>query len=97
MFLYLIIKIIEYEKTLLSTLVGLFFFACTNDEFKILNNVKSVANAMIELLLPYKSKTYSITMDNNHSYVAKQLDVKTYFTHPYASWEKGQIVKTILP
>lgn len=57
---------------------------------------ESVAKKMVSLLLPYKNKTHSITMDNglefaNHSYVAQKLNVQTYFTHPYASWEKGQI------
>jgi len=57
---------------------------------------ESVAKTMVDLLLPYKHQTLSITMDNglefaNHTYVAEKLQVKTYFTHPYASWEKGQI------
>ena len=57
---------------------------------------ESVANTMINSLLPYKDHTHSITMDNGlefakHSEVAEKLEVKTYFTNPYASWEKGQI------
>ncbi len=48
------------------------------------------------MLLPYKNVTKSITMDNGtefseHSKVAKKLNVKTYFTHLYSSWEKGQV------
>jgi len=57
---------------------------------------KGVANAMIELLLPYKQQVLSITMDNGlefaeHKAVAKKLEADTFFTHPYSSWEKGQI------
>jgi len=57
---------------------------------------KGVANAMIELLLPYKQQVLSITMDNGlefaeHKAVAKELEADTFFTHPYSSWEKGQI------
>lgn len=55
-----------------------------------------VAKAMIDLLLPYKEKTYSITLDNGlefaeHKTVAEKLQLETYFTNPYSSWEKGQI------
>lgn len=57
---------------------------------------KGVAKSIIELLLPYKEKTFSLTMDNglefaDHKTIAEKLDIETYFTNPYASWEKGQI------
>jgi IS30 family transposase len=57
---------------------------------------EGVAKAMINLLLPYKDFVQSITMDNGlefaaHKIVAKKLNTDTYFTHPYSSWEKGQI------
>lgn len=59
-------------------------------------NAKGVAKAMIDILLPYKAFVQSITMDNGlefaaHQTVAKKLNTETYFTHPYSSWEKGQI------
>ncbi len=59
-------------------------------------NAKGVSQAMIDLLLPYKDFVHSITMDNGlefaeHKVIAEKLEGKTYFTHPYSSWEKGQI------
>lgn len=59
-------------------------------------NAQGVAQAMINLLLPYKEQALSITMDNGmefsaHKKVAERLETKTFFTHPYSSWEKGQI------
>lgn len=55
-----------------------------------------VANAMNDVLLPYKKVVKSITVDNglefaSHEIVAKKLQAQIYFTHPYSSWEKGQI------
>lgn len=55
-----------------------------------------VAKVIIDLLLPYKYIVHSITMDNGlefakHKKVAKKLNALTYFTHPYSSWEKGQV------
>lgn len=55
-----------------------------------------VAKVIIDLLLPYKDIVHSITMDNGlefakHKKVAKKLNALTYFTHPYSSWEKGQV------
>jgi len=46
------------------------------------------------LLLPYKDKVKTLTFDNGsefvqHKKVAKALDAKTYFAHPYSSWERG--------
>lgn len=59
-------------------------------------NAQGVAKAMVDKLLPYKEFVQSITMDNGlefaaHQTVAKKLNTATYFTHPYSSWEKGQI------
>ena len=55
-----------------------------------------VAEAVNDVLLPYKDYVHSITTDNGlefaeHKLIAKKLDTKIYFTHPYSSWEKGQI------
>lgn len=57
-------------------------------------NANVVANAIIELLLPYKNKVRTITTDNGkefayHKKIAAALDAKIYFAHPYASWERG--------
>jgi IS30 family transposase len=57
---------------------------------------KHVAEAVVDELLPYKNYVYSITTDNGtefaeHKTIAKKLNAIVYFTHPYSSWEKGQI------
>jgi len=54
-----------------------------------------VKQAMIDLLAAVgKDKVRTITCDNGkefskHEEVAKALDTKVYFAHPYASWERG--------
>jgi len=50
--------------------------------------------AIIELLSPIKKSVHTITFDNggefaNHEKIAKILNAKTYFAHPYSSWERG--------
>jgi IS30 family transposase len=62
-------------------------------------NAKVVAQAIIALLLPYKEMVLSITVDNGtefaeHEKVSKALNCQIYFTHPYCSWEKGQVENT---
>lgn len=57
---------------------------------------KGVAKAVINLLLPYKKWVLSITFDNGqefaeHKIIAEKLETKIFFTHPYSSWEKGQV------
>jgi IS30 family transposase len=55
---------------------------------------KVVTEATIMLLTPYLDKAHTITADNGkefagHEILAKQLDTKVYFAHPYSSWERG--------
>lgn len=62
-------------------------------------NAKYVASTVIQMLLPYKDIVRSITTDNGgefaeHKLIAKRLNTTVYFTHPYCSWEKGQIENT---
>ena len=57
-------------------------------------NAKELANTLFYMLLPYKNFVHSITSDNGtefyeHKWIAKKLDTKYYFAHPYASWERG--------
>ena len=54
----------------------------------------TVKTAIIDTLKPYKEYVKSITFDNGlefseHLEIAKELDAKTYFAHPYSSWERG--------
>jgi len=55
---------------------------------------KCVTNAIIELLMPFKSWVHTLTADNGrefagHIEVAKKLEADFYFAHPFASWERG--------
>ena len=55
---------------------------------------RAVSGAMIGLLKPYRRRVHTITSDNGrefagHEEIAKQLEAKFYFAHPYASWERG--------
>ena len=54
----------------------------------------ALAKAVIRLLAPFKSKVFTITSDNGlefaeHQEMAKKLEAKFYFAHPYSSWERG--------
>ena len=54
----------------------------------------ALAKAVIRLLAPFKSKVFTITSDNGlefaeHETMAKKLEAKFYFAHPYSSWERG--------
>jgi IS30 family transposase len=57
-------------------------------------NADSLANTVIDMLLPYKKVVKSITSDNGsefakHEKIAQKLQSDFYFAHPYASWERG--------
>jgi IS30 family transposase len=57
-------------------------------------NAKELAKELFYMLLPYKNFVHSITSDNGtefyeHKWIAKKLNTKYYFAHPYASWERG--------
>lgn len=53
-----------------------------------------VSKAIISMLLEYKDAVKTLTFDNGlefseHKAIAEALDAKTYFAHPYASYERG--------
>ena len=81
------------RKSVLVTLVerkSLFTLAAKVGSKKAL----PVRDAIIGLLLPYKDKVKTLTFDNGtefiqHEKIAETLQAKTYFAHPYASWERG--------
>lgn len=57
-------------------------------------NADSLADSVIEMLLPYKKSIKSITSDNgtefaNHEEISRKLKTYFYFAHPYSSWERG--------
>jgi IS30 family transposase len=53
-----------------------------------------VTQAIIELLGPHQQQCKTLTFDNRkefaeHGFIAKCLDAKVYFAHPYCCWERG--------
>jgi IS30 family transposase len=53
-----------------------------------------VTRALIDMLKPYKDLVHTLTADNGkefsgHELIAKALQTKFYFAHPYSSWERG--------
>jgi len=55
---------------------------------------ENVADAIIRLLNPIKKWVKTLTADNgkefaSHELIAKALNAKFYFAHPYSSWERG--------
>lgn len=55
---------------------------------------EAVSEAIIRLLKPLTRRVHTLTADNGrefaqHEKIAKALDAKFYFAHPYASWERG--------
>ena len=58
-----------------------------------------VADAMIDMLRPFKDRVITITSDNGkefakHEKIAKALNAKFYFAHPYCSWQRGLVENT---
>jgi len=77
----------------LTERVSRFFMCRYLPEGKVAIKVAEMVN---DMLLPYKKWVHSITTDNGlefaeHKLIAKKLNTTVYFTHPYSSWEKGQI------
>ena len=68
-------------------------------KFTLIKKVSSkraeeVTKALVEMLLPLKPITKTITSDNGkefayHKEVSETLDTSFYFAHPYSSWERG--------
>jgi len=59
-------------------------------------NATELTKTVYRLLIAYKNHVHTITGDNgtefaDHENIAKLLKTKFFFTHPYASWEKGNI------
>ncbi|HIE43126.1 MAG TPA: IS30 family transposase, partial [Nitrospinaceae bacterium] len=54
----------------------------------------AVRNAVKQALTPHKDRVHTITYDNgreftDHEGMAKDLETRIYFAHPYAPWEGG--------
>jgi IS30 family transposase len=62
-------------------------------------NTTELAKTVSRMLVAYLNHVHTITGDNDtefaeHKTIAKNLKTKFFFTHPYASWEKGLIENT---
>lgn len=102
-------KIVEKKKRIgdfeIDTVIGrhhigaLVTVVDRKSKFTLIRKVGSkraeeVTTALLELLLPLKSVTRTITSDNGkefayHKEVSDALDTGFYFAHPYSSWERG--------
>jgi IS30 family transposase len=59
-------------------------------------NAAELTKVVVRLLTPYIKNVHTVTGDNgkefaDHENIAKMLKTKFFFTHPYSSWEKGNI------
>jgi transposase, IS30 family len=57
-------------------------------------SAQAVQNQICQLLLPVKNKVHTLTSDHGkefayHAQIAQRLQLKYYFAHPYAAWERG--------
>lgn len=57
-------------------------------------HAKGVTKAIKKIMAPFKHQCHTVTFDNGtefsgHEKVAKALETKVYFAHPYHSWERG--------
>jgi len=55
---------------------------------------QAVRQQVCKLLLPVKDKVHTLTSDHgkefaDHELIAETLQLKFYFAHPYAAWERG--------
>ncbi len=55
---------------------------------------EAVRKAVTQGLAPYQNRVHTITYDNgreftDHEGMARDLETRIYFAHPYASWERG--------
>jgi len=76
--------------TIVERLTGFFLMK----KLPLGKNAESLANTVIDMLLPYKNFVHSITSDNGkefmqHKKISKKLLSDFFFAHPYASWERG--------
>lgn len=55
---------------------------------------QAVRKQVCRMLLPVKNKVHTLTSDHgkefaDHKQIAQRLELKFYFAHPYAAWERG--------
>jgi len=81
------------RKSVLVTVVDrASLFTCCARVYE--HTADTVSQAIIKMLKPHINKVKTLTFDNGsefawHEIIAKSLKAKTYFAHPYSSWERG--------
>jgi len=81
------------RKSVLITVVDrVSLFTCSSRVYS--HTAEVVSKAIIRMLKPHIDKVKTLTFDNGsefflHQNIAKALNAKTYFAHPYSSWERG--------
>ena len=81
------------RKSVLITVVDRkTLFTCCTRVFD--HTAETASRAIIRMLKPYIDKVKTLTFDNGsefvkHETIALALKAKTYFAHPYSSWERG--------
>lgn len=81
------------RKSVLVTVVDrTTLFTCCSRVYS--RSADVVSRAIIRMLKKHKDKVKTLTFDNGSEFVrpekvARSLDAKTYFAHPYSSWERG--------
>lgn len=81
------------RKSVLVTVVDrATLFTCCSRVFS--RKAKTVSAAIIRMLKRHKEKVLTLTFDNGtefvqHEKIGRALDAKTFFAHPYASWERA--------
>jgi IS30 family transposase len=71
----------------------------TMEKLELGKNAENLAKQVTGMLIPYINHVHTITGDNGtefaeHQKIAKNLKTNFFFTHPYASWEKGLVENT---
>ena len=81
------------KKSVLVTVVDrVTLYTCSARVYT--HTAEVVSKASIRMLKPHMDKVKTLTFDNgseffHHEKIAKALNAKTYFAHPYSSWERG--------
>jgi IS30 family transposase len=72
------------------------------EKLELGKNAENLTRQVTGMLIAYINHLHTITGDNgtefaDHQKIAKNLKINFFFSHPYASWEKGLIENTNKP
>jgi len=84
--------VLDRKSVLVTVVDRTSLYTCCSRVYS--RSAKVVSRAIIRILKQYKAKVKTLTFDNGsefvrHEKIAKALDAKTYFAHPYSSWDRG--------